>query len=215
MSTPLIVTLPDLKAYLGITTTADDVLLASIASNVTVTAEADTGRYLAVRSNHTERYSTAGQASLNILDVPYSDPTRTVTLLGAAIVQDSTFWLIPDRRDTDAASTIQLRHYDTSQAQWYKAAPTWFDAGLDRQRYPYGSQPNDLVVTGVHGHPDQTQFSLPLLELGAWLYYRAKSGASGVVKLPSGEEVDLADHPTLYKQFVSSWRVTTGVSVVG
>lgn len=216
MALPLIVSLDELKTYLGFTgSTADDPLLASCASNATAQAEADTGRYFSVRSNHTERYSSNGQASLTILDVPYDDAGRTVVWLGAALVVDTNYWLLPDRRNTVTSSTIQLRFYDFTRPDWYKASPNWFDANLDHWGPP-GGAPNDLVITGVHGQPGNGPLDVhqAVLELAAWFYYRAKSGASGVVNTPTGEEIDLGALPDAYAQMVRNWKVTTGVASI-
>jgi hypothetical protein len=216
MALPLIVSLDELKTYLGFSgPTGDDALLASCASNATAQAEADTGRYFSVRSNHTERYSSNNQASLTILDVPYDDPTRTVTWLGAALTVDSTYWLLPDRRNTATASTLQLRFYDFTRPDWYKASPNWFDANLDRHSGG-GSAPNDLVVVGVHGMPANgpNDVHQAVLELAAWLYYRAKSGASGFINTPTGEEIDLGALPDTYAQMIRNWKVTTGVAAI-
>ena len=204
-----LVSLPELKTYLGLTTAADDTLLASCASNATVIAERDTGRTFAVSSNVTRRYSTGGDAALVVHDMPYSDSSRTVTLDGTTLTQDTHYWLLPDRRNPDVATTIQLRHFD---AGWNRHHLNWFDGNYDSPRYLMGS-PNDLVITGVVGHP-----SLPLdakqaiLELAAWLYWRAKSGASGFIATPTGETVELADYPPTYQRFVTAWKITTAVA---
>ena len=216
MALPLIVSLDELKTYLGFSgSTGDDALLASCASNATAQAEADTGRYFSVRSNHTERYSSNGQASLTILDVPYEDASRTVTWLGASLTNDTTYWLLPDRRNTATASTLQLRFYDFTRPEWWKASPNWFDANLDKLG-GYSGAPNDLVVTGTHGMPGNGPLDVhqAVLELAAWFYYRAKSGASGFVNSPTGEEIDLGALPDAYAQMVRNWKVTTGVASI-
>jgi hypothetical protein len=216
MALPLIVSLDELKTYLGFSgPTGDDALLASVASNATAQAEADTGRYFSVRSNHTERYSSNGQASLTILDVPYEDSGRTVTWLGATLVADTNYWLLPDRRYTATADTLQLRYYDYSRPDWWKASPNWFDANLDRHG-ALGASPNDVVVSGTHGMPNNgpNDVHQAVLELAAWFYYRAKSGASGFINSPTGEEIDLGALPDAYAQMVKNWRVTTGVAAI-
>ena len=214
MSTPLLVSLAELKTYLGITGTSDDLLLASIASNASAQAERDTSRYFAVRSNHTERYSTNGQHSLRIYDVPYTDASRTITWLSAPLTQDTNVWLLPDETNSEVSTTIQIQHFDPTRGEWYKSNPFWFDAGLDLPNRS-GSSPNDLVVTGVHGHPETPpDVKQAVTELAVWLYYRAKSGASGQVILPSGGTVELTDYPPVYREFVRRWGVNTGVAVI-
>ena len=207
-----LVTLSELKAYLGVTGTQDDVRIASVASNASIMAERDTGRTFAVTSNTTRRYSTDGQASLVIHDRPYTDGSRVVTLGGVVQTDGSGYWLLPDRRNQDVSTTIQLRYYDTSRPDWYKASPNWFDANLDSPRLANGT-PLDLVIQGVEGHP-----SLPLdvkqavLELAAYLYWRERSGASGFVSTPQGDQVEVSsDYPESYQTMVRNWRIRTAV----
>lgn len=208
-----LITLTELKAYLGVTGTQDDARITSAASNASIMAERDTGRTFAVASNTTRTYSTDGQSSLVIHDRPFSDSTRTVTLNGATMTEGSSVWFLPDRRNPDATATIQLRHYDTSQANWYKVDPGWFDKNLDTAKWSVGA-PNDLVIEGVVGHP-----SLPLdvhqavLELAAYLYWRERSGASGIVNTPQGDQVELSsDYPEAYQRMVRDWRIRTAVA---
>ena len=209
-----LISLPDLKSYLGITGTADDTLLASCASNASAMAERDTGRTFAVSSNVTRRYSTDGQSALTIYDVPYTDASRVVTWMGATLTQDVNYWLLPDRRNQDVSTAIQIRYFDTS-GTWYKADPDWFDKNLDNPRRYWGAGPNDLVITGVHGHPTlPVDVAEAVTALAAWLYYRAKSGASGAVQTPTGETIDLADYPPTYQRFVDAWRIRTGVGLI-
>ena len=207
-----LITLTELKTHLGVTGTVDDLRLAAAASNASYMAERDTGRTFAVASNVTRRYSTDGQALLTIHDRPYTDGTRTVILQGATLTEGSGVWFLPDRRSEDVTVHVQLRHFDTSRTDWYKADPAWFDKNLDRWRWASGA-PNDLVITGVVGHP-----SLPpdvrqaVLELAAYLYWSAKSGASGFTQSPQGDEADLGDYPESYKAMVRNWRIRTAVA---
>jgi hypothetical protein len=210
-----LVTLTELKAYLGVTGSQDDVRIASVASNASIMAERDTGRVFAVTSNTTRRYSTDGQASLTIHDRPYTDGSRVVSLGGVALTDGAGYWLLPDRRNQDISTTIQLRYYDTSRPDWYKASPNWFDANLDAPRLANGT-PNDLVIQGVEGHP-----SLPLdvhqavLELAAWLYWRERSGASGFVTTPQGDQVEVSsEYPEAYRAMVRNWRIRTAVVAI-
>jgi hypothetical protein len=145
-----IVSLTEIKAYLGKTGTDDDLLIASIASNATAMAERDTGRTFAVGSNVTTRYSTDGQASLVIHDRPYTDGTRVVSLGGVALTEGTNVWFLPDRRNQAVTTTVQLQYYSRD---WYVRQFNWFDANLDSPRYAMGGAPNDLTITGVVGHP--------------------------------------------------------------
>jgi hypothetical protein len=208
---PTLVSLDELKSYLGVTGNQDDVRIASAASNASAMAERDTGRIFAVASNVTTRYSTDGQASLVIHDRPYSDAARTVTLSGATVTEGSGVWFLPDRRNPDVSATVQLRHFDMGRPDWYKADPMWWDKNLDHPR-TYGSEPNDLVITGVVGHPNlPDDVHQGVLELAAFLYWNEKSGASGFVQTPQGDQVELGEYPESYQRLVRNWRIRTAV----
>lgn len=209
-----LVSLPELKTYLGLTGTGDDLLLASVASNATAIAERETGRVFSVASNVTRRYSTDGQAALVVHDMPYSDSSRTVTLDGVSLTQDTHYWLLPDRRNPEVSTTIQLRHFEVG---WNIRHFNWFDANYDSPRYQTArATPNDLVITGVAGHPSHT-LSGDVVEnvrrLAALLYWQAKAGASGFVTAPDGTQIDLAaTRPPGWDEFVTRWRIRTAVS---
>ena len=205
-------TLADLKTYLGITGAQDDVLLSQIITDAIGKAERDTSRTFAAASNVRTTYSTDGQTSLVIHDRPFEDATRTVTIDGVTSTEGTNVWFLPDRRDQNISATVQLRHYDRSRPDWYKVDPYWFDKNLDSLPYLSGT-PNDLVITGVIGHPfpdDDVVGSIRILM--AWLYWNAKSGASGVVQLPTGESLDLEAEPPRYAEFVRNWKIRTAVT---
>jgi hypothetical protein len=206
-------TVTDLKTYLGITGSQDDALITQCLSDAIGKAERDTGRTFAAASNVTTRYSTDGQSSIVVHDRPYSDPSRVVQLQGVTQTEATNVWFLPDRRDQNISATVQLRHYDTTRANWYKTDPFWFDKNLDSPRWANGA-PNDLVITGIIGHPfpdDDVVGAIRLL--AAWLYWNAKSGASGVVQLPTGEQLDLSTSPPRYQDFVNVWRIRTAVAM--
>lgn len=207
-----LVTLPELKTYLGLTGTQDDLLIASVASNATHIVEQDTSRRFAVSSNVTRRYSTDGNASLIVHDMPYSDSSRTVAYNGVALTQDTDYWLLPDRRNPETSTTIQMRHFS---AESWRHHPQWFDRNYDR-RPLYAGTPNDLVITGVEGHPTHSlrlDVRQKATELAALLYWQAKAGRSGFVTAPDGTEVDLsADRPDGWERFINDWRIRTAVS---
>jgi hypothetical protein len=208
---PTLVSLDEVKAYLGVTGNQDDVRIASAASNASAMAERDTGRIFAVASNVTTRYSTNGAASIVIHDRPYLDEDRTVTLSGATTTEGSGVWFLPDRRNPDVSVTAQLRHFDMGRADWYKADPDWWDKNLDTINYT-ASTPNDLVITGVVGHPNlPDDVHQGVLELAAFLYWNEKSGASGFVQTPQGDQVELGDYPESYKRLVRNWKIRTAV----
>lgn len=214
MPDPLI-SLAELKTFLGITTTADDDLLTSCATNASVIAERRTSRVFAVTSNTDYVYSLDGQASISIHDRPRSDATRVVTLDGADLTENTDYWLLPDRRNPDVATVIQVRHYDRANGDWYKAVPGWFDRNLDRPNYGRSSTtPNALRIRGTIGHPVlELDAKEAILTYAGWLYYRRKSGASGFVQLPNGVQLDTTAEPAVFTDFVRDWRTRTAVAI--
>lgn len=214
MPDPL-VSLAEIKTYLGLTTSAEDTLLGELVWEGTKTIERDTGRQFSVQSNVTRYYSTNGQASLVIHDRPLTDATRTVTLSGASLDEtmgSESVWFLPDWRAPNVATTVQLRHFDRGNPNWYKADPYWFDKNLDRYPFSAGA-PNDLAITGVEGHLDLPEdvFSM-CRRLIALLYWQKKAGQSGFIQTPQGDEIDVtASRPEGYERFVENWRLRTGV----
>jgi hypothetical protein len=210
MSNPLL-TVSELKTWLGLTGSQDDTLLGTCADDAAAQAERDTGRVFAAASNVTRHYSTDGQASLVIHDRPYTDASRVVTLSGVTMTEGTDVWFLPDRRNPEVTTTIQLRYYDPAA---FRSDPMWWDRNLDWQ-YARGAEPNDLVISGIIGHPFPVDDIIhAVTELAAWYYYRAKSGASGVVTTPTGEPIELGDIPPRYAAFVRNWAIRTAVASV-
>ena len=206
--------LADLKTYLGLTTTTDDSLIAQLLPIGLAMAERDTGRTFASGSNTSRTYSSNGEALITIHDRPTVDASRTVTWNGASLTEGSSCWFLPDRRDPNISTQLQIRPFDTSRPDWFKADPMWFDKNLDRMRFPQG-MPNDIVVNGVIGHPfPRNEVSGAILILDAFLYWRAKSGATGSAYDISGDSVSLSQTPPEYQDFVRNWRVRTAVANV-
>jgi hypothetical protein len=214
MTEPLI-SFEELKTWLGVTGTQNDALISSICSNVSDKAQQDTGRTFAVTSNTTYTYSSDGQASMIIHDRPFDDDTREVTLSGVALVEGESVWFLPDRRNPAVSARIQLQPFDTTESRWYLHQSQWFDKNLDNPRYALG-RPNDLIITGVVGHPAITgDIRLALLEAGGFYYHRQKGGASGYAATMTNEEYDLSLMPQAYQDFVKNWKIKTAVAVVG
>lgn len=211
---PPLPSLSDAKTYLGLTSTGDDALITERLATAVGMAERDTSRVIAASSNATTRYSTNGETIVAIHDRPYADGSRTVTWNGATMIEGTNVWFLPDRRDEGISTTIQIRPFDTV-GEWYKADPYWWDKNLDSRRYGISGIPNDLVIAGIIGMPFPKQDVVgAILVLTSFLYWRAKSGASGVVTTPTGTEVLLADTPPEYQAFVRDWRVRVAVAGV-
>ena len=142
---------------------------------------------------------------------PYTDPSRVIQVDGATMIEGTNVWFLPDRRDQNITATVQVRYYDRGRAEWYKAHPQWFDSNMDSPRYLMGA-PNDLVITGIAGHPfPRNEVSAAIRILAVWLYWVAKSGVSGYVTAPTGETIELGAEPPRYADFVREWRIRTAV----
>jgi hypothetical protein len=212
-----IVSLAELKTYLGLVGTGDDQLLETCIVSAQGRIERDTGRVFAYSSNVTRTYSSEGQAAILIRDVPsYASNISTVTLSGATMAPGTGFWLLPDRRNPEVSITLQLRPFDTSRPGWYKASPNWWDANMDSERYAMNlGMPNDVIISGPEGHPNPQGDVVSMHKvMAALLYWQAKSGASGTVSTPTGEVIDLSADPIGYAEFVRVWRARTAVANV-
>jgi hypothetical protein len=214
-------TLSDLKTYLGLTGTQDDVLLASSITSGFAQAERDTGRTFAYSSNNVRDYSTDAGFVVQVADMPRVDASRVVTLLGVTLTETTSaanpggYWTLPDRRNPDVSTTIQLLPFDRNRNDWFKSDPQWWDKNLDTFWKRFGSVPLDLRVSGQLGHPTlQADVTQQITFLSAWFYWRAKSGASGVITTPTGEQIDLGAEPVSSPVFVRNWRIRTAVASV-
>lgn len=204
----------DLKAYLGLTTTADDALIAERVQAAIGMAEKDTGRVFASSSNKTRLYSSNGESLVSVSDRPMTDASRVVTWLGATMTEGTNCWFLPDRRDPDNTTTLQIKPFETVGA-WWRADPMWFDKNLDRRYYPVG-MPNDLSIAGIEGIPfPRAEVVGAITVLAAFLYWRAKSGATGVAYDTSGTPITLSETPPEYQAFVREWKHSTAVAFGG
>ena len=141
------------------------------------------------------------------------DGHRIFVLDGVTQTEGTNVWFLTDRRNPDVSATIQLRYYDRSW-DWYKADPDWWDKNLDSPRAQIRlGTPNDLVITGTVGHPaTPPDVKQAVLELAAWLYWRAKGGVSSFGETLSGTDVDLALLPMAYQVMVRNWKIHTAVA---
>lgn len=211
-----IVSLAEAKSYIGLTGTQDDALIAGLIPAAEAKMERDTGRVFAYSSNVVRTYSTDGQALVAIRDVPaVGSNARVVKLNGVTQTQGTGYWMLPDRRNPEVSTSIQLRYFDMT-GSWWLAEPQWFDRNLDSGRFPNGS-PLDLEITGAEGFPtpvpgDVRQMELAIVEL---MYWQNKAGASGTVATTTGDLIDVnARNPVGYPEFIAHWKTTTAVQSV-
>lgn len=211
---PPLPSVTDVKTYLGLTTTGDDAIITERLATAIGMAERDTGRTIASGSNSVTRYSSNGDSVLQIHDRPYTDGSRTVTWNGVSMVEGTNVWFLPDRRDQNITASLQIRFFNQT-GEWYKTDPYWWDKNLDRRGFG-ASLPNDIVVSGIIGMPfPKSDITGAILVLTAFLYWRAKSGASGTAYDITGDSFSLAETPPEYQRFVADWRVRSAVAKVG
>lgn len=209
---PPLPSLSDIKTYVGLTGSQDDALLNSLRVDAIAAAGRDTGRTFSASSNTTTMYSSDGNSSLTVHDRPITDASRIVTLAGTTMTENVNVWFLPDRRDPNISTTIQLRVYDQSRGEWYKSDPMWWDKNLDRRGYGPG-YPNDLIISGILGIPfPASDVCWAVKFKWASLYWQAKSSASGVVSTPGGTEIDVEGESRRYDRFVSQWSIRTAVA---
>lgn len=184
----------DLRTYLGLSDSAGRYADGPLGSNIRAAQgllEARTGRQFEVQAATTKVFTTNGAA---VVPIPDLASASSVTLQGAALVADETYWLHPDSRQSGVYVALQVRPFGGA----YVANPEWFDRGLDigwRQRTAT-SLPNDLAVTGTWGwasKPDEVL--LGVKALAAWITKRADAVLAGAAQLPDGTLMDYSRWP--------------------
>lgn len=179
--------------------------------------EKATGRIFRDESALTLKFTTNGQASVYI---PGLRTASAVTLNGATLTADSSYWLIPDVQQTGVALAIQVRPFDRGgDGTWYLGIPDWFERNLDSPkwstRYTDGSLPNDLSIAGAWGYTDAT---LPepvrrnTARLAAFYTLRSDALLSGARATEAGI-FDLSNLPIEVQAFIHDWKA--GPQAVG
>lgn len=188
----------------------------TIGSNIrTATAilERKTGRRL-TDVNATYRFTTEGRTSLII---PGLRSASVISLNGAVLLADSTYFLQPDVQQTGVYTGLAFTGYGSRD---YHAVPDWFgrglDFGLDAYRYRSGySLPNDLSISGDWGYvtmPDEVLMAVKLL--AAHFTKLADANSSGVLTTGSGNTFDVSGWPEDVVAFVNDWSLLAGLASV-
>jgi hypothetical protein len=180
--------------------------------------EKRTGR-IYEQTTATRLFTTEGKP---LVTIPGLQAATTVTLNGAELVADETYWLLPDHLSTGIYTGIQFRAFETSGTPWFYSNPEWFDRGLDLPPYyghMRGSIPNDLSITGTWGYAPA---SMPedvvgaVTALAAWATKRGDALFAGGVATPEGQLFDLSQLPVEVVAFIEAWRLGGGgVEAVG
>lgn len=222
MTVPAFTTEAAVREIIGLNTTAQGTAYSSdtIGSNIRDASwflERATGRIFRDETALTLKFTTNNQAAVYI---PGLRTASAVTLNGATLTVDSSYWLIPDVQQSGVSLAVQLRPFNRGQGNdWYLGIPDWFDRNLDSPKwnagYRGGSLPNDLVVAGAWGYTDAT---LPepvrrnTARLAAFYTIRSDALLSGARATESGI-FDLSNLPIEVQEFVASWK--TGPQAVG
>lgn len=177
--------------------------------------EKRTGRVFEA-TNATRKFTTEGKAYLTI---PGLATASAVTLNSSPLTEDSTYWLIPDAKQTGVYTGIQFRAFESrpSGVPWWMGNPEWFDRGLDLPPYygsHRGSQPNDLSITGSWGYAafDGVLEEIPrtVAILAAWMTKRGDALFAGGVATPEGQLFDLSTLPVEVQAFIAEWKLQGG-----
>lgn len=203
------VTPAQVRAYLDVDGTARAYADALVSSNIRAASaylERATGRQFEAQTGATKTFTTNGAASIQIPDLR---TVTSVTLQGAALTADESYWAISDNHGV--VTTLQLRPYGTGSYPNYKANPQWFDRNLDRDFYRYGgygSLPNDLVIVGDWGHEPLPEDLLHACKvLSAWYTRRPASVLANSQITPEGNQLNFSALPPEVERFIADWRL--------
>lgn len=226
MTAPTLCTVIDVQDYLGIDRTSTNLRYSSgmIGSNIRAAGaylERRTGRFLGDQTV-TLKFTTNGAAWIAL---PGVRAETSVTLAGATLTADSTYYMVPDSQQSGVYTAIQFRQFINRQTRFdgpaYLSNPEWFDRGLDLPgRGSYGlltSLPNDLVIVGSVGYasgsvPEPVMHATKILAG----YYTKRPDAllSGGITTESGS-FDLSAYPIEVVDFIHEWSVGSMLQGVG
>ena len=188
----------------------------TIGSNIRAASwylERATSRYFGNRTATTLKFTTNGAAYVLI---PGLRTSTSITLQSAALVADSTFWLVPDLQQSGVFTAIQLRAFgNRTDGPWWLSNPEWFDRNLDSPWYPGNrgggtSLPNDLSITGDWGYTDIPEPVLHATKVLAGYYTKRPDALlSGAITTPDGGIFDLSQIPVEVAQFVKDWSTSS------
>ena len=195
----------DVRAYLDITGTSGNYAAAVINSNIRAAAsdlQRAAMRQIQEQTGVTKTFTTEGRAYVAIPDLR---TVTTLTLQGAALVANESYWLIPDSQQSGVFTGVQLSVFGRGS---YLSNPEWFDRNLDNWRYQagYSSLPNDLSITGDWGwRPYPNSFLQACKVLAGFYTKRPASVLADVAVTPDGTALSYSTWPLEARQFVEQW----------
>jgi hypothetical protein len=213
----------EVRDYLDISSTSGQYSDAVINSNIRAASgflERQTGRQFDLQAATAKTFTTRNMAAVTIPDL---QSVTSVVKADATLTANATYWLIPDRKSSGIYTSIAFRvPYRNAEGAWYLGNSEWWDRGYDmRSPYHYGSEWNDLVVTGTWGYnTDSTAPALPdeLLMatkvLAAFYTKRPDSVLAGAQVTPAGALLVYREMPMEVRDFVDTWRLDEQVAAV-
>lgn len=211
---PAFVNASNVRAYAGIDGITAPWSEANLGSNIRAASaflEKRTGRQFELQLNTTKKFTTNGQAYINVPDLR---SVSSLTLSTAAQTADTDYYLIPDHQQTGVYIGVQFRGF--GRGTDYRTRADWFDRNLDRHPWLVGSEPNDLSITGDWGHspiPEEVMHATKVL--AAWFTRRPDALLGGVSVTAGGTEVDLGAIPAEVRLFIEEWKLSAQVVGVG
>lgn len=203
------VTPSQVRTFANLDSTSGRYSDAALGSNILAAQqliEQRTGRLFTAGSG-TRKFTTEGRAQLAIPDVR---SVTTVTLNGATLTEDETYWLVGDPRFPTVYTSIQFRAFGRNRSRWYLSVPDWWDRGLDMDSaYETSSLPNDLVITSTAwGWSEPPADVLHATKAtAAWLTKRADALLGNAVQQPDGTVYAYDRYPPELDAIVSTYRV--------
>jgi hypothetical protein len=137
--------------------------------------------------------------------IPDLAVATSITLQDVGLTADSSYWLIPDRKNSGIYTGVQLRAFGRYD---YRSNPQWFDRDLDNWRWDVGSTlPNDLSITGEWGYQTWPSDVLGAVIILAAYYTKFPDAIiSGGIQTTEGTVV--LGFPDPVQSFVEDWRLS-------
>lgn len=160
----------------------------------------------------TKVFSTEGAASITIPDLR---STSAITLNGATITENETFYFVRDRNQSGVYVGLEFPGF---RNRWSPGLNT-FDINYNHLRwgeYRFETLPNNLSITGVWGHdPYPASLLHATMILAGYYTLRPDALLGGAVnRLESGVIFDLSQLPNEVQKFVQEWRIETNSVVM-
>ena len=204
---PAFVNASNVRAYLTVTNISGQWDAALIGSNISAASsflQRRTGRQFEAQASVTKKFSTHGKAYLTIPDLR---STTAVSLNGATLAADSTYYLIPDRNNSGVFVGIEFPSY---RRTWNPGLNT-FDINYSHLRYggSFDTLPNNLIIGPADwGHsPLPDELLQATVVLAAWYTIRPDALLANARQTPEGNVFDLSALPVEVAEFINAWRI--------